>query len=238
MFQRHGIERLWMIIIGSFFCFSLFSGCGTQPATNPIALIQEKMKGTPTYSVILEDMKQTGNFVPVYEHQYRVVAPEKGGVTDWFHVTEKFYKMNEPFLGMSIYARKDGKELQTATPPGYAYVGDNRYGRWREDGRGGSFWEFYGKYALISHLMGGWYRPIHRTDYDAYQQSRSRNRPYFGRNREFGTTGTIAKKQKPNFYARHMARQQAAGTRFKQTVNQRIGRTRSGFRGRSVGFGK
>ena len=217
---------------------TFLTGCGTSPPASPLAEIHRAMKGVPTYSVILEDMRQSGNFIPTYEHQYRVVEAETSHTSDWIQVNEKYYKMNEPFLGMSIYTKKDGQETTTATPPGYAYVGDSRYGRWQQDRHGNSFWEFYGKYALISHLMGGWYRPVYRSDYDAFRSYRNNNKPFFGRKREFGSSGTIAKKQKPNFYARHMAKQRAATTNFKQSVNKRIGRTRTGFRGRSTGFGK
>ncbi len=238
MVRFSAFRRFLIIITLLALSSSSFVGCGTSPSESPLANIHKAMQSVPTYSIILEDMKRSGNFVPTYAHQYRVIEAEKRHTTDWIQVTEKYYKMNEPFLGMSVYTKKDGQEITTATPPGYAYVGDSQYGRWRQDRHGGSFWEFYGKYALISHLMGGWYRPVYRTDYDAFRSNRSRNKPFFGRNREFGSAGTVAKKQKPNFYARRMAKQRTASTNFKQSVNKRIGRTRSGFRGRSSGFGK
>lgn len=237
MFRFLVAERVF-IFVALLIWTSFGAGCGTPPSEFPLARIHRTLEGVPTYSIILEDMKRSGNFIPTYAHRYRVVEAEKRYTTDWIQVPEKYYKMNEPFLGMSVYTKKEGEEITTATPPGYAYVGDSRYGHWRQDRNGGSFWEFYGKYALISHLMGGWYRPVYRTDYDAFRNNRSRNRPFLGRNREFGSTGTVVQKQKPNFYARHMAKQRAAMTNFKQSVNRRIGRTRSGFRSRSVGFGK
>jgi len=215
-----------------------FAGCGKAPVGSPLETIKARMTDVPTYSIILEDMRTSGNFIRAYHHKFRVVEPEDATTTDWMDVSEKFYKAHGPHLGMSLYSKKDGEAVAGTTPPGYAYVGDSRYGQWREDRRGNSFWEFYGKYALISHFLGGWYRPVYRNDYNNYRSYRSRNRTYFGRNNQYGSTGSIVKKQKPNFYARKMARQQSSGSQFKKRVSNRIGRTRTGYRGRSAGFGK
>ncbi|PCJ22210.1 MAG: hypothetical protein COB04_00170 [Gammaproteobacteria bacterium] len=39
--------------------------------------------------------------------------------------------------------------------PGRQLVGNPNYGNWRQDRHGSSFWEWYGKYALFSSLIGG-----------------------------------------------------------------------------------
>lgn len=218
--------------------FLLFWGCGGSPSVPPISKIRRQLADVPTCSVILEDMKTSGNFIKDYYHKYRIVMPEEAQITDWLEVPKNYYRAHTGMMGMTLFARKDGKEITTAGPPGYAYVGDSRYGRWRTDSGGRSFWEFYGQYALLSSLYGGWYRPIYRDDYNSYRTHRSQNRIFYGRNKEFGSNGSVVRKTRPDFYSRHMARQRAGSSSFASKVSKRIGRTRSSFRGRSGGFGK
>lgn len=211
------------------------TGCGSGFTGDlPLNRIKKSLAGTPTYSIILEDMKEEGNFVKQYYHKYKIVQLEESGKTDWLEVPEKYYRANKTFLGMSLFAKKDGEEIASVAPPGYQYVGDKQYGQWRTDHRGRSFWEFYGQYAFFSTMFGGWYRPIYRDDYRTYSRYRSQNRPYFGGNNQFGTSGSVAKKNKPDFYSRNMAGKQG----FSNRVSNRIGRSRTGYRGRSGGFGK
>lgn len=216
----------------------LLNGCGGGKRKLALDRLQEALKDVPSYSIILEDMKEEGNFRSSYYHKYRVVLPEETQTTGWLKVSADYYKVNKSFLGMSLAVKKEGEVNRNVAPPGYQYVGDSRYGHWRTDSHGSSFWEFYGKYAFFSSLLGGWHRPIYRNDYSAYQRYRSRNAPYFGRNNEYGTNGSIAKKAKPNFYSRRMARERLKRTSFQDRVAKRTGRTRTGFRSRAGGFGK
>lgn len=204
----------------------------------PINRIQTELTDVPTYSVVLEDMKEEGNFVKTYYHKYRIVQETQARTTDWMQVSKNYYRANDEFMGMSLLSRKEGQAVTTVSPPGYHYVGDDRYGRWNTDRSGNTFWEWYGKYALFSSLFGGWYRPVYMRDYNTYDQYRSQNRPYFGRDRQYGSSGSIARQTKPNFYQRHMAKQQSRSSSFANKVSRRIGRTKTGFRGRSGGFGK
>ena len=216
------------------------SGCGAGKTTGevPIHRLKKNLEKTPTYSIVLEDMREEGNFIKKYYHQYRIVVPDNIKQTEWLEVPEDYYRHNAGFLGMTLAAKKEGQEVAGVAPPGYAYVGDSRYGRWREDGRGGSFWEWYGKYALFSTLFGGWYRPIYRTDYNTYRDYSRSKRPYFGRSNQYGTSGTVARQNKPDFFTRQQARMRSGKQSFKDRVSRRIGRSRTGFRGRSGGFGK
>jgi hypothetical protein len=220
------------------------SGCGGTPS--PLQKINQALKDIPTYSVILEDMKEEGDFFPEYFHKYKIVipdseSPEKApriASTDWMPVSADFYLARKPFLGMTIFVKKDGKAGGVAAPPGYAYVGDQRYGRWRTDSSGRSFWEFFGMYALMSHLLGP--RPIYRGDYDRYRSYRGRRRPYFGsagpgRSQPYGTAGSYTKTSRPTFYQRRMARSRSS---FSSKFRNRVGRTRTGFRSRGGGWGK
>ncbi len=219
------------------FC-TLFSGCGGSSGENPLKALEKNLKDVPTYSVILDDMKEEGTFIKSYFHRYLVVLPEESSQTQWFQVPKDFYNKNSEFLGMALLTKKDGTIDDVVAPPGYALVGDEKYGRWREDNSGGSFWEFYGKYALISSLFGGWYSPIHRNDYRTYQTDRTRGKPFFGSNKQYGSTGHIVKATRPSFYSSRMSTVNAQKSSFSNKVNQKIGRTQTGLRSRSGGSGK
>lgn len=221
-------------------CAVLFlSACSGGSSTRiPLDKIKADLADEPTYSVVLEDMREEGTFFKTYFHKYLVVKPDGSNKTDWLEVPETFYNQNLEFLGMALVSKKDGTLDNQVAPPGYSYVGDPKYGSWRQDSQGGSFWEFYGKYALLSSLFGGWNRPIYRNDYAMYNQSRSMNRPFFGRNKEFGSSGSVVKTKNPGFYSRRMEANRAAKSSFKQKAAKRVGRTKTGFRSRSGGIGK
>lgn len=219
--------------------FMLVSGCtGGSTRNMPIDKIKHSLKNQPTYSIILDDMKYEGSFFKTYFHKYLIVQPDGSSKTDWLKVPERYYRQTQKFLGMTILAKKDGKFETGVSPPGYGFVGDTKYGRWVHDSQGGSFWEFYGKYAFFSSLFGGWYHPVSMSDYRTYNQYRAYNRPFFGRRNEFGSSGQIVKQKRPGFYARRMFRSRTGSGSFAKRFRSRIGRTRTGFMGRAGGFGK
>ncbi len=236
--HNNGLDNVYSLILFVFISISvLLSGCtGGSTGNLPIEKIKQSLKNQPTYSIILDDMKYEGSFFKTYYHKYLVVQPDGSWRTGWLKVPEKYYKQNQKMLGMAILTKKDGKFETIPAPPGYGFVGDTRYGRWTRDSTGGSFWEFYGKYAFFSSLFGGWYHPIRMSDYRTYNQYRTFNRPFFGSKHEFGSTGQIAKRKRPGFYARRMSRSGSGS--FSSRLRSRIGRTRMGFRGRAGGFGK
>lgn len=205
----------------------------------------------PEYSIILEDMKEEGNFFDDYYHRYKLIRAERNGapdsliykseLTDWLRVHQREYEKYDQYLGMVIASKTLENEQNFAQhPPGYQYVGDPRYGAWRTDESGNSFWEFYGKYALMSSLFGMMTRPVYQNDWEGYRGSRTRGRPYFGRNREFGTNGTQTKETHKNFFERRLERDRLAKERFSQKVQNRVRRSNmSKVRSRSSrGFGK
>ena len=210
------------------------AGCGTR---DPVQEMRKSLANAPEYMIILDDMRESGTFSTDYFHKYTVVQGERQRTTDWIEVSYEVYRKYQPFLGMAIVAKSDKGVNDTPHPPGYHYVGNSHYGHWSG---GGSFWVFYGQYAMMRSLMGGGYGgQIYRNDYNDYRNNRDRRRPYYGRNREYGTAGSVTKRQRPGFYKR---RQQAMANRqrsFSQRVRDRSGRSRSGFGSRSRGrFGK
>ncbi|MCP3926851.1 MAG: hypothetical protein GY714_30195 [Desulfobacterales bacterium] len=205
-------------------------GCSGE-IVDPLIKIKMDLKKASTYSIVLEDMKEEGTFSSKYFHKYRIIEETNGKATDWLQVTKGTYQKNVNFLGMSIFAKKDGKFVEGVNPAGYQYVGDPKYGKWTNRG-GSSFWEFYGQYAMLRTLFGGWYSPIGFNDYDYYKRYRRNNRsPFYGKNKRYGTFGKLAKKAKPSFFTRN-------SSSFRNKFSSRIGRSNSGFRGRSGGRGK
>ena len=215
---------------------AIVSLCGCGKPGLPIDSIRNQLRGVPTFSVVLNDMKEEGNFFKSFYHKYDIITEEDQMETDWTEVPKDYYRENVPFLGMTIWVKKDGKEGGGAGPPGYEYVGDSKYGRWERHSSGQSFWVFYGQYRLLSDLLGG--GPIFRRNYDTYRDYRSKKRPYFGANREYGTNGSFTKRQKPDFYSRAMSNKLVRESSFSNRVKQRVGRTRTSARGRGTRVGK
>lgn len=209
-------------------------GCGGSK-TLPIDRLKEEFKDIPEYSIILDDMEERGNFTKKYFHKYRIMQDEHTYLTDFKEVPKNYYASKANFLGMTLASKEKGQIDDTAAPPGYDRVGNERYGSWQRDSGGNSFWAFYGQYMFMSHLLGG--NRIYRNDYNNYQSTRGAGRPYYGSNKQFGTRGSVTKSTKPNFYARQKSRAAAKSRRFKTSAN-RTGRSRSGYSRRSSSFGK
>ena len=194
----------------------------------PLERLQRELDPFAEYSVILQDMRPEG-----FYHQYRVVVgePDAGSgevvhretVLDWLRVGRRTYIRYQSHLGMVILSKgPDGVVDQQQHPPGYQQVGDERYGRWRDDGNGRSFWEFYGQYALLSTLMGGFNRPVYRGDWDSYRDSRSSGQTYYGPGGAYGTNGTVTRQTSPDFFRRQQARQAASSRSFGDRVRSRM----------------
>ncbi len=215
----------------------VFSGCGGL--SSPVEKLQKELAGEKEYAIVLNDMREEGNFVSSYFHQYRIEKGEIKDIRPFVEVTEPYYKKNEPFLGMALAAKTPTGEVTTTPfPNGYQYVGNPEYGQWRQNDSGGSMWEFYGKYMLMSQVMNWAGFGLSRNHYSDYNNSRMGGRPYFGANKQYGTNGSVTKKQKPNFYARKATQKTRSQSRFKNKVNQRMGRSKNSFRSRGMRFGK
>ena len=208
------------------------TACDTQ---TPLERLQAQLETYPEYSVVLQDMDED---LFGYSHQYQVVvgAPQAGSdelvyreaLLDWQQVDSGTYERYQPFLGMIVLSKSPGGNVdQDAHPPGYRQVGDERYGQWRQDSGGRSFWEFYGQYALLSHIMGGFGRPIYRDDWNGYQDARGRGQTYYGPaapggGRTYGTNGSTTRQTRPDFFRRQQARQATQSRSFGQRVNSRM----------------
>ena len=118
-----------------------------------------------------------------YFHKYLVQENGKATETDWTEVTADLYFKNIDNLGMDVEAKPYGffesEKLTHATPPGMAYVGNPRYGRWTSDGSGGSIWTWVGPYLLYRSLFGS---PVTygRNDWNTWSRDYRGSRPYYG----------------------------------------------------------
>lgn len=256
--------------------------CTTAAVRDPLVELGRRLDAYPAFSVILEDMRESGNFVDTYEHRYRVVvgepAPAAAGAgaatpleapvespveapvespvessasttppelvfhdwtEDWVAVPEELYRRHADDLGMVVLSKKPGEDVARETvPPGYQYVGDQRYGEWQRDSGGNRFWVFYGQYALLSHLFGTARRPVAYDDWGGFGRARSAGRTYYGPRGDFGTQGTYTRASNPTFFERQQQRQAASRRRFSDKVQDRASRSRmSGVRSRSGGAG-
>jgi hypothetical protein len=231
------IERVKFSLLLFLSAALLFQGCAV--GQSPVKKIQSELQGKKEYAIILNDMREKGNFFPSYYHQYRVDVGEQKTVRPFVEVDKSYYKKNQPYLGMVLTAKTaDGTVSTTPFPNGYQYVGNSQYGRWRDNSSGGSMWEFYGKYMLMSQVMNWGGFGLSRNHYNNYASYHSTGRPYYGPKREYGTAGTVTQKQKPNFYKRKMAQKSRSQSRFQNKIGQRMGRSKNTFRSRGFGFGK
>lgn len=204
---------------------------------SPVEKLSSRLSKYPEYSIILEDMKESGSIFKEYLHKYKVTVGDKVHYTGWMKVSKPFYQQNASYLGMALLSKTPDGYVKSPSPPGYQYVGNSRYGEWQRNSSGNSFWAFYGQYMFMSHMFG-FNRPVYRNQYNTYSDYRSNNRPYYGNKNQYGTNGTIAKKTNKSFFQRKMAKSRLAKQSFGQRVKQRIGRSSSPYRGRGGGFGK
>lgn len=214
-------------------------GC-TKNLDDPLRPLALEYAKYPELTITLQDMDSNGIFFKSYHHVYKVMFGEKEAgkeelrfvtrQTSWMEVGKRFYDQHKGNLGMVLLSRgEDGKVSRDQYPPGYQYVGNSNYGQWKTNSSGGSFWEFYGKYALFSSVLNMATRPIYRQDYDSYTNTRRSGRPYYGPSgSHFGTNGTLTKKSNPTFYQRQQARQTSRNSSFSDKA-----RSRSGTRGSS-----
>jgi hypothetical protein len=153
----------------------------------------------------------------------------RDSIRDWQKVGRRTYRRYQPHLAMVILSKGPDGIDRDQHPPGYQQVGNERYGQWRDEGGGRSFWVFYGQYALLSHMIGGFSRPIYRNDWNGYRTARGRGRTYYGAGGVYGTNGSVTRQTNPNFFRRQQARQAARSRSFGQRVSGRMsGGTRFG----------
>ncbi|MTI32316.1 hypothetical protein [Xanthovirga aplysinae] len=249
------------------FLLLLMVSCGgNQFEKSPLDNLIRDMSKDDTFTILLHDMDVEGAFFKTYKHQYQVIVEKDGGpkevMTDWMEVSPDFFRRNIDNMGMEIASKKDGKLTKEVSPPGFSnYVGNPQYGQWVQRD-GGSFWEFYGKYAFMSSMFNMLTYPArfsywndYRTNYRGY--GRSYYGPssggagaFYGTNSRFNSSRSTSSRWSRN----------PSSSSFKSRVNSRVSRSprstsrsstrssrtsrsssrykSSGFRSRGGGFGK
>jgi len=241
------MKRAHALLVPSLLILVSCGGTSKKRLNNPILEFQQMLAASQEYSIILEDMKTEGNFVDEYYHKYKLVTVQKVAgkddvefnerSTEWYQVDRKLYETYKDALGMVIASKdENGKVSNVAQPPGYQYIGDTRYGQWRTQSNGSRFWEFYGKYALMSSVFNMVAGPVYYRDYDRYRDYYRRGQPYYGSSNQWGTNGSYTKKTNPTFYQRRQQRAAASKNRFSNKVRNRTSRSNmSSTRSRSGG---
>ncbi len=213
-----------------------FSGCSN--VTNPLTELKQSLANEKEFSIILSDMMEEGNFFKSYYHQYQVDIGENSSIKPFVEVSKDYYQRHIPYLGMVLLSKgEDGKIKNTPMPNGYQYVGNPKYGHWRNDSSG-SFWEFYGQYMLLSQVMNWGGYGLRRNDYNTFVSYNTSGRPYYGPSNQYGTNGTVTQKQRPAFYNRKKSKMSSSKSRFAQKVDSKRGRSKNTFRSRGSRFGK
>lgn len=212
----------------------LLSSCGGgEFKKTPVDELILKMDQDKNFTIILYDMNVEGTFSKDYFHKYKVIREKEDGspyeeVYDWMEVSEDFFTYHSNDLGMEVASKKDGVVSKQVSPPGYNnYVGNTRYGTWRTDSSGNSFWEFYGKYAFMSSMIGLVAGPVYRSSYYDYYNNYRGVRPYYGSmttsgSYRYGTFSQASRTQNPSFHQRAQT-----SSVLKNTVNNKIERSSS-----------
>ena len=212
-------------VVGVTLCFAGIFSCGRS--ADPVNSLIRDLGRYPEYSLIVDDLRVEDGFFPDYFIRFRVLTASGQRIagrdtlvyepktTEWMEVPEETFARYEHYLGMVVSSKSpDGRTtgVRQAHPPGYQYVGNSHYGHWG----GGGFWQFYGQYAFMSQMLGGW--NIGRGDYQNYRRNHERGRPYFGPKEggrsAFGTRGSVTQKTRPNFYNRYRQRVSSGGRGF------------------------
>jgi hypothetical protein len=231
------------------------------PQKSPVDILVRDLSAEQNFSIILYDMDYD-EAKDQYKHQYNVLLEKDDSVqvkkTDWLVVSSAFFSQNAENMGMELASKKDGKVSKVAAPAGYSnYVGNEKYGHWKERD-GNRFWEFYGKYALMSSMFRMATYPVGYSSWNNYNSNYYGRRNYYGQTsngqRMYGTSSSYAKantssswNNKPSDFksrVRSNVQRSTASTSTKRTTTQqRTTRSSSRYsssstRSRGGSFGK
>jgi hypothetical protein len=220
---------------------------GMDVASTRQAMVAAQLDWTKTIAAVPNDIDKViidmRSKSGVTAHKYKVITNGKSVDTAWTPVDKATYRKHRDHLGMTIYSKPAGVLPEDATviasPPGYNYVGNRRYGRW-EERNGQSFWVFYGRYSLMRDLFWGrgMYRPIYRSEYRGYRSNIRSRRAYYGAKKQYGTAKAI---KSPKYSKSSYAKKRSSSGGYsgsKYSGSKRSGGYRSSrYRGSSFGGG-
>lgn len=134
-----------------------------------------------------------------YKYYFKYTTVENGvsKKSGWTKVSETEFNKFADFVGHEVYSKPYGsfsdEALTSPNPIGMSYVGNKKYGEWKENPQTGeTFWSFYGKYMFISSMIDMFsgsrdYR-YSRNDYNHWDRN-YRNTRYTGREDRYSYGG-------------------------------------------------
>ena len=170
-------NQLLAVFTSGFFSGSSLRVGMDQTAWNSLGIdpMESWPGGDDTAQFWLQDAPAT------YFHKYIVTENGQRRETGWEPVTWEFFEANMENLGMDVvtkpYGSYEDEVVNVASPPGMAYVGNPRYGQWREDNQGNRFWDWFGPYLFFSTLL---HRPYYYNDWYGWRGGYYGQRPYYG----------------------------------------------------------
>jgi len=234
--------------------FAIFASCSSDAEfqKSPVDDMIKEMTAEQDFTIILHDMDvEEGTFSDKYKHQYQVITVKDSTpaekVTEWYYVSEEFFMTHQNDMGMEIASKKDGAVSKDVAPPGFSnYVGNPSYGQWSTNSSGDSFWEFYGKFAMMSTMFNLMTYPAYNRTYGDYRSNyRGSGRPYYGSSMpdgraQYGTNSghAAATRSNSSWFSK------ASNQNFRDKVQNKTSRsgsrysTKSSSRSRGGGSGK
>lgn len=126
-----------------------------------------------------------------YYHRYVIYEGVNKTETDWERVSAALFEEHEDDLGMTIISKPLGmfedEQLAEAMPQGMAEVGNPKYGEWKQDATGTSFWQFYGQWAFMNAMLGNNHRYT-RSEWDSWRTDYRGKQGYYGNQDKDGHT--------------------------------------------------
>lgn len=157
------------------------------------------------------------DIVSTYYHKYIIIENDKKTETDFIKVDENTFYSNIDNLGMSIlskpYGYYESETDKNPTPPGLAFVDNPKYGEWKTDSSGNSFFHYYGMFALFNDLTGN--NRYSRDYYNDYNRDYRNKKPYYS-----GGYGTYGERTK--------------STRFGKSNYSNVNKSKSSYSNKSV----
>lgn len=236
------------------------AGCEEQRPRfqkEPIDDIIRDMSHIRNFSIILYDMDYDEP-KDAYKHQYQIIADDISNpdsvtqnITDWKTVSSIYFQDHQNDMGMELVNKKDGVVTKATAPAGYSnYIGNEKYGQWRTHSDGHSFWEFYGKYAFMSHMFNMMTYPVRRSYWNDYYYNYAPHSPYYGPSssggRMYGTNSAYNKsrtsstwnKRPSDFKSKVRSKVQRSASRSRARIRRSNSRGGYNSRSRGGGFGK
>jgi hypothetical protein len=133
-------------------------------------------------------------------------------------------------LGMTLYSKPSGvmhdDSIVLASPPGYVYLGNDKYGKWKEDG-GKRKWKFNDKYAYMKPLFFAAGLAASYAAWKMYKKYRKKRRVFYGLGGAiwYGTRSRRMRKRYKHYYKRKARRARARARRSGSRRHGRSGRS-------------